>query len=98
MTFEVHCPACGHAQTAEGDAAIAFDDIGLFSCPNCSARAVYGKLSPRVVVEPFVDERGHRWIRRRFQDPITKKDVYVVDVDPIFAVAEFKSVLSLVQT
>lgn len=98
MNVEICCPACEHAHVLATDAPVALEDIGVFVCDACSTRVVFGKVLPRVVVEPYEDERGHRWIRRRFQDPVTKADIYVIDADPIFAVAELKSVLSLVQT
>lgn len=91
--MQITCLACGHV--ADVPAGPAFDDA-IFQCGECGARMAYGRLMPRVVVEPYEDERGHRWLRRRFQDPQTKKDVYVIDVDAQQAASEAKNILTLV--
>lgn len=69
--------------------------IALFVCNFCGFRSVFGNAMPRVVVEPFVDSKGLHWLRRRFQDPITKRDLYVVDLDPQHAAREAVNILSI---
>lgn len=91
--MQITCLACEHvADVPDGPA---FED-GVFVCGECGARMAYGQLLPRIVVEPYEDERGRRWLRRRFQDPKTKIDLYVVDIDPQHAASEAKNILSLV--
>lgn len=93
--MNVTCLACGHtANVADGPA---FEDSCL-RCDECGARMSFGKLMPRVVVEPYIDERNIRWLRRRFQDPKTMADLFVVDVDAKYAETEAKNILSLVLT
>lgn len=95
---KITCPACGEHETAPDGTPTVLDLIGLFRCNACSCRVVYGRMLPRVVTEPYTDNRGHCWIRTRYQDPKTKADLFVVDVDPQFAVDIVKNTLSLVQT
>ncbi len=82
VTSEITCPACGHKESVQAEAALTLADVGLFVCNQCRTRAVHGALLPRVVVEPFSDRKGFTWTRTRYQDPITKADLYVVDLDP----------------
>lgn len=96
MKSSIACPSCAHAEEIEAAAPVTIDDVGLFVCNACNTRVVHGKTLQRVVIEPFVDERGHKWVRRRFQDPKTKEDLHVVDIDPLLAAGEAKSLLSLV--
>lgn len=91
--INITCLACGHR--ANVDSPESFEE-GIFHCDECGARMVHGKLVPRVVVEPFKDEKGYLWLRRRFQDPITRADIFVVDFDPQHACSEAKNILSLV--
>lgn len=100
ISVNVQCLACGHTaptHVQEGEAADPHEH-GVFVCGECTARMAYGTLLPRVVVEPFVDERGHLWLRRRYQDPKTKAELYVLDVDPRYAALEAKNILSMVIT
>jgi hypothetical protein len=55
----------------------------------------FGRIMPRIVVEPHVDEH-RRWLRLRFQDPTTKADVHVADLDAQYAASVAKNILSLV--
>lgn len=92
----ITCLSCRHAfqVAAKSGCECAADDV--YRCLECGARMAFGKLMPRIVIEPFVDERGIRWVRKRYQDPITKADLYVVDVDREYALMEAKQILSLV--
>ena len=98
----ITCPACGveepvHA-TSPGAGSIALHDVGEFRCDACSARVVYGRLMPRVVVEPTRGERDLMWIRIRRQDPRTKEDVgEPLDLDPKMAFEFAKAVIGLVR-
>ena len=95
---QIQCLACGHVARVSVPLAEAPSplDHGIFRCDECRARMVYGKLLFREVVEPFVDERGRHWLRRRFQDAATKVDVFVVDVDPQFAAMVARDMLDAV--
>jgi hypothetical protein len=77
----ITCPACGIEEPVEGDP-IALHDIGEFKCDACCARTVYGRLMPFVVIEPCKGERDMLWVRVRYQDPKTRADLYVVELDP----------------
>jgi hypothetical protein len=91
----VTCPSCGVEETPDDERPLPpLHEIGEFRCEACGSRFIYGKLVPRIVVEP-VDERGVRWTRIRFQDPKTKEDVHVVDIDQKLAVLFAKNVLSI---
>lgn len=95
-TMKMTCLACGHvASVAKTDDCDCLD-CGIFRCDQCRARMSFGVLMPRVVVEPFIDARGRQWLRRKYQDPKTKADLYVIDVDPQYAAMEAKQILSLV--
>lgn len=98
----ITCPACGVEEIAHasspGEGVIALHDVGDFRCDACGARTVYGRLMPRVVVEPVRGERDLVWIRVRRQDPKTKEDVCEpLDLDPKMAVMLAKNILSLVK-
>jgi hypothetical protein len=56
----------------------------------------YGVLAPRVVVEPARDDQGHDLVRIRTQDPITKADLHVIDIDPQCAALIAKNILDMV--
>ncbi len=94
----VTCPACGVEEPFDddGNEPPPLHEVGLFRCNACDARVVYGKIMPRIVVEPYTDERGFTWLRRRFQDPVTGSDLHVIDVDPRLAAIEARSVLAMV--
>ena len=96
---DIACLACGHTHAVEHDDELddaTFFARGIFRCDECGARMAHGRLMPRIVVEPYEDENGVRWLRRRFQDPSTKEELYVVDIDAQYAAMEAKNVLSLV--
>lgn len=98
-TAEITCLACGHKDAVPH--ATELDDAKFFAswifvCSQCRSRMSFGVLMPRVIVEPHCDEQGRQWLRRRFQDPKTKQDLYVIDVDPQYAAMEAKNVLALV--
>lgn len=98
-TVPITCLACGHVDNVPRTAAIedeAFFAEGIFFCNECNARMVYGELAPRIVVEPYTDGRGHVFVRQRIQDPITKADTSVTDLDPQHAVMMAKALLALV--
>lgn len=97
-TNAVRCPLCGLEEPfdADGELPPPLHEIGLFRCEGCSARYVHGRLLPRVVVEPHDGGRGVTWARLRFQDPATKRDEYVVDLDPKFALMILENVLQTI--
>lgn len=89
----VACLACAHeAPLAAGPP----PSESILVCSECGARMPFGKIAQRVVVEPFVDDEGRSWVRYRFQDPITKQDVHVVDLDMLHAAHLAKATISLV--
>lgn len=90
----ITCPVCSAEERT--DAPVALADVGLFVCNACGSRVVLGKVMLRVVVEPFCDARGFRWVRTRYQDPKTKADVFVDDRDPQHAANVAKNILSVV--
>lgn len=95
----ITCPTCGLEEAhklAVGESPPPLHEVGKFTCEGCRARYVFGKRVPRVVVEPSHDAKGLRWTRIRVQDPLTKKDEHVFDLDPETALAFAKSVLSMV--
>lgn len=89
----VTCLACAHV-AALGTGPAPADSILV--CGECGARMPFGTLAPRVVVEPFADANGRKWVRYRFQDPSTKRDLYVTDLDPEHAAKLAKGTLVLV--
>ncbi len=95
VNFTIACPACSHEEDHEAESVLTLNGIGLFVCDQCGFRSVYGVHQPRVVVEPFTDAKGMRWLRRRFQDPITRADRFVVDMDPNYAAREAVNILSI---
>lgn len=68
----------------------------IFTCSECGARIAYGTLETKVVIEPYLDEAGRQWVRKRYQDFRTREELFVVDLDPQYAAMEAKNVLSLV--
>lgn len=92
----ITCPACDTDEIAKAEMPLTLEDVALFRCEACGARVVFGALMPRMVAEPFVDESGRNWLRQRFQDPKTKADIYIVDIDPQAAASHAKNILSLV--
>ena len=100
---EIQCPRCGHVETVEGSTILTLADIGLFVCTRtpgtddggCGCRVVHGKVEPRVVVEPYVDEHGVSWLRRRIQDGVTARDLFVFDLDGQHAAREAVNILSV---
>jgi len=80
---EVVCPACGAAEQVDGDCT--FTEIGLFRCDACSARFVFGKRVPRVVIEPCRGPQQMLWTRMRVYDPVTGVEACVLEFDPAFA-------------
>ena len=96
----VTCPVCGIEEVFDADGARPppLHEIGEFHCENdaCQARVVFGKIMPRIVVEPYRDERGFRWTRLRIQDPKTKEDISVSDLDPKMTVLLTKNLLVMV--
>jgi len=98
-TSHITCPACGHADDVANETgleAVEFLAQNVFQCSECNARLAYGKPAPRVVIEPFTDDRGRQFIRHRFQDPVTKADLYTADLDPKYAAMLATNVLSVV--
>lgn len=92
----ITCPACGEHEVARAEQPLELADVALFCCNHCGGRTVYGSLMPRMVAEPFEDQNGRRWLRQRFQDPRTKDDLFVVDIDPQAAASHAKNILALV--
>ena len=76
---QAKCLACGHADEIADSPAL---EDSIRNCTECNARMTYGALAPRIVVEPFDDAKGRRWIRIRRQNPVTRADVEVLDLDP----------------
>lgn len=95
MKFPVACPSCSHEEECEAERVLTLNGIGLFVCDQCGLRSVYGVLQLRVVVEPFTDAHGMTWLRRRFQDPLTRQDRHVIDIDPQHAAREAVNILSI---
>lgn len=89
--MHVVCLACGHAADVPGPP----PEESILVCGECNARVSFGRLMPRVVVEPNVSDH-RRWLRLRFQDASTKLDVHVVDLDAQYAASLAKNILSLV--
>lgn len=97
----VFCPACDAKEQADpsmGSGLIPLHKVAIFSCDACGARAVWGVVTPRVVVEPHTDANGLRWIRLRFQDARTREDRHVADFDPNLAIDLVRNIMSLVET
>jgi hypothetical protein len=94
----ITCPTCGVEEPfdANGERPPPLHEVGKFKCDGCGTKYVFGKRVPRIVVEPNHDEKGLRWTRVRIQDPLTKADEFVFDVDPESALAFAKNILSLV--
>lgn len=92
----VTCPACGADELVRGEP-IALHEIGDFRCDACGARTVYGRLMPRIAVEPTRGANDMLFIRARIQDPKTREDLFVVDLDPKMAVELTRNILSLVR-
>jgi len=92
----VTCPACGAKELVRGEP-VALEDVGEFRCDECGARTVFGCLMPRVVVEPMKGAHDMLWIRTRIQDPKTREDVHVLDLDPKMAVELTRNILALVR-
>lgn len=95
----VTCPGCGDVSTApDGDEHFLTKTISR--CSKCGVRIVYGELAPRPVVEPasFSTVFGPRpAIMLRFQDPVTKADVYAAKLDPEAAFLVGQAIISLVR-
>lgn len=95
----ITCPACGDTHEAPGGD-VDFLAKGITRCSVCDARVVYGELAPRVVVEPSsVDTAvgSKDFMRLRFQDPTTKADVFVRDLDPQHAFMIAQAIISMVR-
>jgi len=91
----VTCPVCGLEETSPDESPLPpLHEIGEFRCEGCVARVIFGKIAPHIVVEPYV-ERGFRWTRLRIQDPKTRADLHVLDLDPKLAVSLTKNILSV---
>ncbi len=93
----ITCPQCGleEAFDAHGERPPPLHECGEFRCNGCQNRYVFGKHVPRLVIEPWHQDSGLRWVRFRVQDEATKEDLYVFDLDPEYADYAFKSALSL---
>lgn len=99
LRSRIGCMACGHEAEVTHEHPASTEEIlatNIFRCDECGARMAFGHLMPRVVVEPFRDDNGVGWVRFRFQDPVTKADQHVVDLDPQFAAMIAKGALSIV--
>lgn len=99
MRTTITCLACSHAyevECPEGIDAKSCFESGVFQCRECNARMSFGKLMPRVVTEPFSDERGITWVRRKYVDAKTGDLLFVVDLDAQYAASAAKNDLSLV--
>lgn len=96
MNNAITCPACGvEERFRDGDAPVPIHEVGDFRCDGCGARYVFGKLVMKIVVEPYF-ENGVRWTRLRAQHPVTRADVFIVDVEPGPASASLaKNILSI---
>lgn len=91
----VTCPICGVEEASPDERPMPpLHDIGDFRCEACGTRVIFGKVAPRIVIEPY-EEHGIRWTRLRFQDPKTRQDIHVADLDPNLAVSVTKNVLSI---
>lgn len=95
----ITCLACSHTSHVSVPLVEAPNPLahGVFRCDECGARMAYGRLTMREVVEPYVDDTGRRWVRRRFQDPKTREDLFVLDVDRERAIDCARELLSLVE-
>lgn len=83
MKSTIACPRCGHEEHAEADEPLTLAGIALFECSNqCGLRSAFGRLQLRVVPEPHTDDVGRKWLRLRFQHPLTNRELYTYDVDP----------------
>lgn len=97
----VQCPVCESKEAADpamGSGLIPLQKVAIFSCDACGARAVWGVITPRIVIEPHTDANGLRWIRVRHQDPKTRLDIHVADFDPNLAIDLVRNIMSLVET
>lgn len=95
---KIQCMACDHVALVTHDAAIHPDVVlksDIFRCDECGARMAFGRLMPRIVVEPYEAHDGTRWVRLRTQD-LKTKEVTVVDLDPQYAAMLAKNILSIV--
>ncbi len=93
---KIPCPCCKRTESTRAEKPLTLADIDLFICGSCGARVAWGKLQMRQVVEPFTDDKGVTWCRTRYQDPRTKRDLFVVDTDAKNAALWASNVLSLV--
>lgn len=99
MQSTITCSACGHAyalDVPDGTSEQAFFESNVFKCTECGARTSYGKLMPRIVIEPFYDDRGVGWLRRKYLDAKTNELLFQIDLDPQYAAMQAKNELSLV--
>jgi transcription initiation factor IIE alpha subunit len=85
------CPACGFSDDADGPI-----DTGVFTCPKCNARVVYGRAMEHVVIEPGTDQQ-RPLVVIRFQDPRTREDVFRFECDPQFSILLVRELLSIVR-
>lgn len=94
----VTCPSCGGEEVfcTDGTRSPPLHEVGEFTCNICKTRVVYGNVMPRIVVEPFIDQRKFRWTRIRIQDPATKEDLLVRDLDPKLVLRLANNLLSMV--
>lgn len=95
----VTCPTCGveEAFDVHGERPPPLHEIGEFRCNACGTRVVYGQIVPPIVIEPCRGGGDFMWIRCRIQDPKTREDKYVVDIDPKMAIALTSDILALVK-
>ena len=89
-TTQVTCPACDHVDDVVNDTDLidaAFIMNVCLRCDHCGARISFGRLMPRIVVEPYTSNDGATFTRVRIQDPQTKEDIHRLDVDPQYGAA-----------
>lgn len=99
MRTTIDCQACGHAfelDCPDGTDPKEFFASNVFKCLECGARTAFGTLMPRIVTEPFHDDRGIGWVRRKYLDAKTNELLFQVDLDPQGAASAAKNDLSLV--
>ena len=97
MQNAVKCPCCGLEEPVRDGGSTKLEEIASYSCDGCAVRIIYGRIMPKIVVEPARGERDFLWARVRVQDPKTREDLYVIDLDPKLAVDFARNLLSIVR-
>lgn len=99
MTATITCPACKDTHSApEGDADFLAKNVTR--CSICDAHIAYGELVPPCVIEPasFNTAFGERpAFSIRFQDPVTKAELFSYKADPRHAFQIAQAIISMVR-